>query len=120
MLTEPRCDAWLRLKSSLVRQPELAVHQPRLSRLFTCLRAEPQHKRYYLYYISINQLATVWDWVFGLASLIAFIRIVMMRMTYKWLADKDSPYVFADDEMKRFNVDAILARITMKRLWVPQ
>jgi hypothetical protein len=69
---------------------------------------------YYLYYIHINNLATVWDWVFGVVYLLGFVAIVMKWLTYQWLAKKDSPYVFADVEMKRFNVDAKLARITAK------
>ena len=31
------------------------------------------------------------------------------KMTYSWLADKNSPYPFTDAEMKRWNVDRRLA-----------
>lgn len=29
--------------------------------------------------------------------------IMVKKLTYSWLADKNQPYIFAEDEMKRFN-----------------
>jgi len=59
---------------------------------------------YYIYYIQSNGLASVWDWIIGLVYLFLFAFIVVNKMTRTWLADKDSPYPFAEEEMKRFNV----------------
>ena len=66
---------------------------------------------YYVYYIQSKDLATMRDWVFGVMYLMAFIGLFMRTLTYVWLAKSDSPYVFDDVEMKRFNVDAKLKRI---------
>ena len=71
---------------------------------------------YYIYYVRSEGLATVTDWVCGLVYLIAFVGVFMRKMTYVWLANNDSPYVFADIEMKRFNVDAKLARIKRRAM----
>jgi hypothetical protein len=35
-------------------------------------------------------------------------------MTYTWLGDENSKYPFTDTEMKRWNVDARLARASAK------
>jgi hypothetical protein len=65
---------------------------------------------YYIYIIESRNLATVWDWVFGVAYLMAFVGIAMRKLTYSWLADRDSPYPFDRVEMARFNVEARMAR----------
>ena len=57
-----------------------------------------------MYYIISNSLVTTLDWVYGVVYLIAFVFICMVKLTYKWLADKNSPYIFSDEEMNRFNV----------------
>ncbi len=65
---------------------------------------------YYVYYVESKDLVSVWDWVGGVAVMAGFAVIFLMKMTYSWLADKDSPYQFTDTEMRRWNVDARLAR----------
>ena len=67
---------------------------------------------YYVYYVESNDLVSVWDWVGGVAVTAAFAVIFLVKMTYSWLADKDSPYPFTDAEMDRWDVDARLARIS--------
>ena len=65
---------------------------------------------YYLYYVRAQGLTSVWDWVFGVAYVLAFQYIFLVKMTYVWLADQNSPYAFADKEMRRFNVPEKLGR----------
>jgi len=58
----------------------------------------------YIYYIHANNLVTGRDWVLAILYMFAFQYVCLVKMTYTWLADKNSPYPFADDEMRRFNV----------------
>ena len=67
---------------------------------------------YYLYYIYSRHLVTWWDWVFAAAYIAFFIGFLMQTVAYGWLASKDSPYPFDDVEMRRFNIDAKLARLS--------
>jgi Protein of unknown function with HXXEE motif len=66
---------------------------------------------YYAYYVESNDLASVWDWVGGVAAMAAFAFVVLLKMGYGWLADENSPYPFTEAEMRRWNVDARLARL---------
>lgn len=59
---------------------------------------------YYIYYVHANNLIGAWDWVIGVIYMVVFTFVSLVKMTYAWLADKDSPYVFADEEMSRFGV----------------
>jgi len=68
----------------------------------------------YLYHIHAQGLASVWDWVFGVAYMLAFQLVCLMKMTYTWLADRDSPYAFADEEMRRFDVRQKLERLAVR------
>jgi hypothetical protein len=43
--------------------------------------------------------------------MMAFVGLLMVRMTYRWLAKRDSPYAFGGVQMRRFSVDAKVARI---------
>jgi hypothetical protein len=70
---------------------------------------------YYVYYVESKDLASVWDWVGGVAVMAAFAGIFLVKMTYSWLADRDSPYHFTEVEMRRWNVDERLARATKVR-----
>lgn len=65
---------------------------------------------YYVYHVESSNLASVWDWVGAAALLVAFVVIVMLKMTFTWLADENSPYRFTDAEMRKWDVDARLAR----------
>lgn len=67
---------------------------------------------YYLNYVHAQGLAGVWDWVFGVTYMLALQYIFLVKMTYGWLADQNSPYAFADEEMRRFNVPEKLQRLT--------
>ena len=53
---------------------------------------------YYVSYLESNDSLSLWDWVGGIAVTASFAVIFLMKMTYSWLADKDSPYPFTDAE----------------------
>ena len=59
---------------------------------------------FFIYYIQSNALASGWDWIIGVVYMFLFGFIIVNKMTRTWLADKNSPYPFAEEEMKRFNV----------------
>ncbi len=59
---------------------------------------------YYIYSIHAQQLAGVWDWVGAVVYLLVFQYVLFVKMTYTWLADRESPYAFAEVEMKRYSV----------------
>jgi len=63
-----------------------------------------------LFYVHTQGLVSVWDWVFGVAYMVAFQYVFLVKMTYTWLADRNSVYAFADEEMRRFNVPEKLKR----------
>jgi len=65
---------------------------------------------YYVYYGESNELVSIWDWVGGVVVTVIFAVVFLVKMTYSWLADEDSPYRFTVAEMSRWNVDARLAR----------
>ncbi|MGA4463145.1 HXXEE domain-containing protein [Bacillus bombysepticus] len=65
---------------------------------------------YYIYYIHSNGIVTGWDWIVGIIYMILTAFIVVNKMTYSWLADENSPYPFAEEEMRRFNVPEKLQR----------
>jgi hypothetical protein len=65
---------------------------------------------FYIYYIQTHGLARVWDWVLGVAYMFAFVFITLLKMTYTWLADPESPFVFDEVEMRRFSVREKLDR----------
>jgi Protein of unknown function with HXXEE motif len=69
---------------------------------------------FFIYYIISNRLVTILDWVYGVVYLIAFVFICMIKLTYKWLADENSPYIFSDEEMNRFNVLDKINRLNKK------
>lgn len=65
---------------------------------------------YYLYYIQANGLVSLWDWVIGIVYLFLLAFVCVNKLTYSWLADKNSPYPFAKAEMERFSVQQKLAK----------
>jgi Protein of unknown function with HXXEE motif len=67
------------------------------------------------YYTISNHLATPIDWIAGVIYMFAFVFITLIKMTYTWLADKNSPYVFTEEEMTRFNVQAKINRLKISR-----
>jgi Protein of unknown function with HXXEE motif len=58
----------------------------------------------YIYFIHTQHLAGVWDWVCGVAYLFAVQYFAFVKLTYTWLADRESPYPFSEVEMKRYGV----------------
>ncbi len=66
---------------------------------------------YYVVYVGDHRLVTVWDWIGGVALMVGFAAVFLVKMTYSWLADKDSPYPFTEEEMGRWDVDGRLARL---------
>ena len=68
---------------------------------------------YYIYYIQSNGLASGWDWVIGVVYMFLFAFIVVNKMTRTWLADKNSSYHFAEEEMNRFNVKGKMDKLTI-------
>ncbi|HTP02981.1 MAG TPA: HXXEE domain-containing protein [Anaerolineales bacterium] len=65
----------------------------------------------YIYYITANGLASGWDWLIAIVYMGAVAFIVVNKMTYTWLADKNSPYVFDKVELQRFHVPEKLERL---------
>ena len=59
---------------------------------------------YYIYSIHAHQLAGVWEWVGAAVYMLASQYLAFVKMTYTWLADRESPYPFAEVEMKRYAV----------------
>lgn len=66
---------------------------------------------YYIYYIHITGIVSVWDWVIGLAYIFFVVFIAEIAMTFTWLADKNSPFAFSEAEMRRFNVQERIERL---------
>ena len=65
---------------------------------------------YYLYYIHTHGLVSGWDWVFSVAYMLTFMYVFLVKTTYTWLADRNSPYALAEGAMRRFNVQSRLER----------
>jgi hypothetical protein len=65
---------------------------------------------YYVWHVEASNVASIWDWVGAIVVAAAFVVIVMLKLTFTWLADPNSPYPFTDQEMQKWNVDARLAR----------
>lgn len=59
---------------------------------------------YYINYITSNNLVTGNDWLFGIIYLILVAGLIVGFMTYKVLPNRNTKYIFAEEEMKRFNV----------------
>jgi Protein of unknown function with HXXEE motif len=65
----------------------------------------------YIYDVYSNNLITGLDWGIGVAYLVAFMFFGVAKATYSWMADRNSPYPFAEEEMRRFGViDRISSR----------
>lgn len=59
----------------------------------------------FFYYIIDNHMVTTMDWILAVLYVSLFMFIMLIKLTYTWLADKNSPYPFSKKEMERFNVD---------------
>jgi hypothetical protein len=65
---------------------------------------------FYLHQVHTRGLASVSDWTLGLAYMLAFIYFGLIKLNFTWLSDRNSPYPFTDDEMRRFNVQKKLRK----------
>jgi hypothetical protein len=70
---------------------------------------------YYIYYIQSHSLASVWDWVFAIVYLALYMSICLYKLTYSWLAKKNSPYPFAEVEMRRFHVQQKIEKLNIEQ-----
>jgi Protein of unknown function with HXXEE motif len=66
---------------------------------------------WYLREVQVRGIITVWDLVFATVYLAVFIVVGMLKVGYGLLADRNSPYPFAPEEMERFERQQRLARI---------
>jgi hypothetical protein len=66
---------------------------------------------WYLVEVYSRRMITLWDWVFAAAYIASFIGIGMLKIGYGILADENSAYPFAPEEMERFSPRDHLARI---------
>ena len=66
---------------------------------------------YYIYYIHITGIVSVWDWVIGLVYISLVVYFAEIKMTFTWFADKNSPFAFSEAEMRRFNVQEKIERL---------
>jgi hypothetical protein len=75
-----------------------AVYSPGLATVFpwAILAA------WYLAETAGKGLVTQADWIYAVVYLVAFMVVGLGLVTYVWLADRDSPYPFAPEEMSRF------------------
>jgi len=66
---------------------------------------------WYLVEVYAKSMINLWDWVFAVALMALLIGGGMMGIGYGILADEDSPYPFAPEEIKRFDRLSHLTRI---------
>jgi Protein of unknown function with HXXEE motif len=65
---------------------------------------------YYVWHVESSDLASGWDWLGAVLLLPVFVVVVMLKLTFTWLADENSPYRFTEAEMQKWDVDRKLAR----------
>lgn len=65
---------------------------------------------FYIYQISIHQLADGWDWLLAVVYMIVFVSLNFGVLEQLILGDKNSPYPFDEDEMERFDIQGKLER----------
>jgi hypothetical protein len=66
---------------------------------------------WYLVEVCSKSMITLWDWAFAVVYIACFIVVGMLTVGFRLLADKDSRYPFASEEMERFDPRRNLARI---------
>jgi hypothetical protein len=59
----------------------------------------------YLYHIIANNMVNLWDWLLAVVWMVVFIFLDFYIIEQKLLGDKNSPYSFDQDEMKRFDIE---------------
>jgi len=67
---------------------------------------------YYIYYILSTSIVSVRDWVIGIVYMALFAFIVVNKLTFTWLADENTPFAFSEAEMRRFNVQEKIERLS--------
>ena len=70
----------------------------------------------YIYYIVSNHLVTGWDWLLAVVWLFVFVLLNFNLIEQRILGDKNSPYPFDPDEMKRGGVAEKFERQNVSRL----
>lgn len=70
---------------------------------------------YYLYIVISTGIVSGWDWVIGLVYMFLWVLIVLNKMTYHWLADKNSPYPFTEAEMRRWDIRGRMERLNVRK-----
>ena len=66
---------------------------------------------WYITYIVNHDIVTGLDWLFGVVALPAAMALIIGLPTYKWMADRNSPYPFSQAEQERFNARWFLSRL---------
>jgi len=59
----------------------------------------------YIHLILINNMMDLWIWLFAVAWMTVFFFLNFILIEQIFLGNKNSPYPFDPDEMKRFNVE---------------
>ena len=68
----------------------------------------------YIYYILANNLVDLWGWLLAVVWMAVFVFLDFYIIEQKLLGDKNSPYPFDQDEMKRFDIEKKLERTRRK------
>ena len=66
---------------------------------------------WYITYIVNHDIVTGLDWLFGVIALPVAMALIVGLPTYKWMADRNSPYPFSQAEQERFNAHWFLSRL---------
>jgi hypothetical protein len=66
---------------------------------------------WYVREVHTRNMISIWDWAFAILYMALFIVVGMLKVGYGILADEDSSYPFAPEEMERFERRRRLARI---------
>ena len=56
----------------------------------------------YINYIVMNDMATIWDWIIGIAIMVIWYVVIVRGIFLKGFGDINSPYPFEKVEMERF------------------
>ena len=59
----------------------------------------------YIYYILANNMVNLWGWLLAVVYMTVFFFLNFFIIEQKLLGDKNSPYPFDQDEMKRFDIE---------------
>lgn len=111
---------WLGLSMVLFAAGQLVVHGVvinwKLRRLYnpglgTVVFGFVPLGAWYLFEVYSHQSVPLWNWVIAVVCMVFFSGVVMVRIGFGFLADRNSPYPFAPEEMERFDRWRHLARL---------